>query len=160
MIVYPLDENGREVRDGWAPEELCVSHGPELGYKEVSVVLSQIQHRVREECFHVQLGDLVPGKSTRRKNREFMQAHGIFTKDDQKNLLLRVETEDYCHAVYGSDQSVLYVFCLETVLQNEAGCDGRVRIYIKHNYPAPGTKDDVVISLHDLERPIELPFRD
>ena len=89
-----------------------------------------------------------------------MQRYGIWSLRDKQDLLLRVDVEDFCHAIAANDGSVLYVFCLDTYLVLEGSGRRRVRIYIKHNYPAPGTKRDVVISLHALERPIVLPFRD
>ena len=100
------------------------------------------------------------GDSSRRKNREFLYSFGLGRKRDQRDLLLKVEPEDFCHAFCGDDGSVFYVFCRDATLCREMGSSRRVRVYIKHNFPAPGTKDDVVISFHELERPISKPFKD
>ena len=160
-LLYPLDEGGDERTQGWRPEDLADrSDALQLSYAQAERQWRRIRQCLVENRFHVQLGDSVGGDSSRRKNREFLYSFGLGRKRDQRDLLLKVEPEDFCHAFCGDDGSVFYVFCRDATLCREMGSSRRVRVYIKHNFPAPGTKDDVVISFHELERPISKPFKD
>ncbi len=160
-LLYPLDDGGDELTQGWRPDDLVDrSDALRLSFEQVVNQWRQIRRCLSEDRFHVQLGGPVDGDSSRKKNREFLYSYGLWNKRDQRDLLLRMEPEDFCHAFRGNDGSLFYVFCLDAVLCKELGSSRPVRIYIKHNFPAPGTKDDIVISFHELERPIIKLFKD
>ena len=160
-LLYPLGSGGDELTQGWRPNDLVDRpDGLKLSYDQVANQWRCIRRCLTENKFHVKLGGSVDGDSSRRKNREFLYSFGLWRKSDQRDLLLKVEPEDFCHAFRGNDGSLYYVFCLDATLCEEMGSSRLVRMYIKRNYPAPGTKDDVVISFHELERPISKPFKD
>lgn len=160
LVLYPLDSEDNEILNTGAGSNTTAYHESQPSFVTVQRYVNAVRTTIKKGMFHVQLGSPDGDTNSRYKNRSFMRTYGLWKREDQIDFLLKIEPEDFCHKIDASDGSELYVFCIEATLYKEACGLQRVRVYVKHNYPAPGTSDDVIISLHALEKAIELPFRD
>lgn len=158
-VVYPLDKDGTERRDMPLPQ-LGPSQDADISFRQVETFCSAVRACIKNNDFMVLQGDPEDPLNSRNKNRDFMFRYGIWTKRDQRSFLLRMEPEDFCHIVHANDGRDLYVFCMSAELYQEAMGRRMVNVYVKHDYVGRRGEPDVVISLHELERPIVQLFRD
>ena len=94
----------------------------------------------------------------RQKNSDFIRKYGLYTRESQMELLLSICTDEFCHSVKSSDGRVLYVFCVKRTLYKSGSGPSTICVYVKHDCPNNSDAIDVVVSLHELEKPIELIF--
>ena len=86
--------------------------------EQIAAVLATIQH-----C--IQNGKYVISKNqNRQENIDFIYEYNLTIKR-QKEILLRIRTEDFCHSLQntnvGFEFEVLYVFCPQVKLQSFQG---------------------------------------
>jgi len=110
--------------------------------EQIDVILAMIQDCVREGRFNEY------NLNSRR----------------QKEILLKIQTEDFCHSLQntkiGFEHEVLYVFCPQIMLFNFDGIEELVDIYTKFNLiDSESGKRVVVISFHKRNKPIDYLFR-
>lgn len=99
----------------------------------------------------------------RQENIDFINEYNIRI-DKQKNILLQLKTEDFCHSLKntkaGFEYEVLYVFVPKVELFNADGFKENVDIYIKVNIiDLPSGTRTVVISFHKCNKPIDYLFK-
>ena len=99
----------------------------------------------------------------RQENIDFINEFNI-RSSKQKNILMRLKTEDFCHTLrntkIGYEYEVLYVFVPQVTLFHADGEEETVDIYTKFNIiDLPGGSRTVVISFHRRNKPIDYMFR-
>lgn len=154
--VYPDGwEEGSEPGDSvpdYGKDPYRVPESPE----EIGRFLRRVFTAIRNDSFHVLIADT---NGSRSKNLGFMNLYGLWGREQQKELLLSIDASEFCHIKRTEDGRDLYVFCLKRTLYKAAVGPREVWVYIKHDFPE-SEKRDVVISMHELELPILLPYAD
>ena len=125
--------------------------------EQIEVVLSTIQECVQNDRFSISLNE------NRQENIDFINSYNL-SAAKRKNILLRIETDDFCHTLnnikLGFEHEVLYVFCPQIVLFNFEGEEELVDIYTKFNIIEDDTGNNVVtISFHKTNKPLDYLFR-
>ena len=157
-VLYPLGLTSDERAALRIPDYSSSRYRTDCSLAEVRAYLKNVKACIRHDEFVVLEGDPDDPLNTRCKNSEFLFAYGLADRQRQKQLLLSVSEDEFCHVVICNDGRELYVFCLDRSLYKAAsGCE-RVRMYLKHDYD--GKSFDVVVSLHGLELPIVRAFGD
>ena len=129
--------------------------------RQIESFLKQVNASVREGKFTVLEGDPEDSRDTRYgKNGRFLLEYNLTQKEAQKQLLLSIAPEDFCHTIGANDHRTFYVFCIERELQKHLSSQETVAIYVKHDFNPDAAIPDVVISLHPIEHPSYLPFQD
>ena len=158
MIVYPSEESS-DLADsalGYRDDE---NHNADHSKAEVEVFLKRVKSCIQAGRFIV-LGNEDGTREGRQKNTDFLNTYGLYTKESQASLLMSIVVEDFSHSVKASDGRELYVFCIRRSLYKTSYGPCSVWIYIKHDCAEEGEPYDVVISMHELEKPIDLIFAD
>lgn len=124
---------------------------------QIDEVLEIIQECIRNRNYSISMNE------NRQENMNFVNNYRL-TSEKQRDLLLRIQTEDFCHSVQntkkGFEHEVLYVFCPQEELIDFNGVEELVDIYIKFNIIQIDTKDRVVtISFHKRNKEISYLFR-
>lgn len=125
--------------------------------EQIAAVLTKIQDCIREGRF------IISKNESRRENIDFINNYNLNSKR-QKEILLRIEPEDFCHSLQnmniGFEYEVLFVFCSQVKLFNFDDFEERVDIYTKFNLIETINGNRViVISFHQRNKPIDYLFR-
>lgn len=131
------------------------SHNIDYTYQQIETVLSDIKDCIKKGKYQISLNP------NRKDNLEFISAYNL-RSEEQKNILLGIETEDFCYTLQnehkGYEHEILYVFAPEVDLVNAFGEDKTVAIYVKFNFIEENDYT-VVISFHELHYPIDYLFK-
>ena len=124
---------------------------------EIEVVLDKIKSCVGNDKYTIALNE------NRQENIDFINEYNI-RSNKQKNILLQLEVEDFCHTLQntklGYEYEVLYVFVPQVQLFNADGVEEVVEVYTKFNLiDMPNGCRKVIISFHKRNKPIDYLFR-
>lgn len=89
---------------------------------------------------------------------DFMFTYGLYGESAQKAFLTSIDASEFCHIVLSSHGADLYVFCAQRELYKVAFGMELVPVYVKFELARKAEGMAIVISLHQIERPIYLPF--
>lgn len=124
-------------------------------YDEIKTVLCEIRNCIKEDKYQISLNP------KREKNLNLISTYNL-RKNDQKNILLGIETEDFCYTLQnehkGYEHEILYVFAPKVNLIDAFGEDKTIAIYVKFNF-IKESDYTVVISFHELQHPINYLFK-
>lgn len=125
--------------------------------EEIDAVLAKIKSCVENNKY------IISQNENRQENIDFINEYNIRT-DKQKSILMKIETEDFCHSLQntniGYEYEVLYVFVPQVDLINADGVEETVDVYAKFNIiDMPSGSRTVVISFHKRNKPIDYLFR-
>ncbi len=125
--------------------------------EQIDAILDKIKDCVVNNKYTIALNE------NRQENVDFINEYNI-RSDKQKSILLQLRTEDFCHTLQntkiGFEYEVLYVFVPQVQLFNADGEEETVDVYTKFNViDMPNGSRTVVISFHELNKPIEYLFR-
>ncbi len=132
-------------------------HNQHYTREDISAVLQKIQ-----EC--VSLGRYsIAQNENREENIALIREYNL-TSEKQRRILMQIVPEDFYHTLMnikpGFEHEVLYVFCPQVVLYGVDDKEKQISIYTKFNIiDLPTGTRVIVISFHNLNRPIEYPFR-
>lgn len=123
----------------------------------IELVLKKIKSCIRNDRFFISLNE------NRKENINFINEYNVHSTK-QKNILLQLKTEDFCHTLQntkvGFEYEVLYVFVPQVQLFNINGEMELVDIYTKFNIiDLPNGVKTIVISFHKRNKPIQYLFR-
>lgn len=131
------------------------NHNTNYTYEQIETVLSDIKECIIKGKYQISLNP------KREDNLDFISAYNL-RRNDQRNILLGIETEDFCYTLQnehkGYEHEILYVFAPEVDLVNAFGEDKTVVIYVKFNFIKENDYT-VVISFHELHYPINYLFK-
>ena len=124
---------------------------------EINIILDKIKKCVVNNRYTIALNE------NRQENIDFINEYNI-RGNKQKNILLRLEVEDFCHTLQntkiGYEYEVLYVFVPQVKLFNAEGEEKIVDVYTKFNIlELPTGSKTVVISFHERKKAIDYLFR-
>jgi hypothetical protein len=133
-------------------------YNQEHSYKDISNVLKIIQDNIRNNRFSISKNE------NRQENIDFIYEYKLTSKK-QKDILLRIKPEDFCHSLRnlnpGYEYETLYVFCYRCKLFNSEMDESVVDIYIKINIlEFDKGIQIIVISFHKRNKPISYCFGD
>ncbi len=125
--------------------------------KEIDLILEKIKTCVSDNNY------VIAQNENRQENLEFINEYNITSKK-QKNILLQLEAEDFCHTLQntkiGYEYEVLYVFVPQVKLFDAEGVEEIVGIYTKFNIiDMPNGSRIVVISFHKRNKPVTYLFK-
>lgn len=125
--------------------------------EQIDAILEKIKDCVRNNKYTIALNE------NRQENIDFINEYNI-RRDKQKNILMQLNTEDFCHTLQntkiGYEYEVLYVFVPQVQLYNADGEEETVDVYTKFNViDMPNGMRSVVISFHKRNKPISYLFR-
>lgn len=106
---------------------------------------------------------VISKNESRQENIDFINEYNLSSKK-QKEILLKIELEDFCHALQntnlGFKHEILYVFCPQALLFSIDDQKELIEMYIKFNIIELSVgKRLVVISFHKRNKPIDYLFR-
>lgn len=157
MLVYPAGKTAEDYKPNEIPNYINDPYyRTDHSTAEVGAFLARVNKCIRAGEFIV----LDDERGSRKKNADFLNIYGLYTREKQKQYLLSIDVEDFCHSVRAADGAELYVFCPRWQLYKTNGGSCNVAVYVKHDCPQAKHPRDVVISMHELEAPIELIFAD
>ena len=124
--------------------------------EEISAILAKIKDCIKNDRFTISLND------NRQENINFIREYNI-RSDIQKNILLNIEVEDFCHSLKnkkrGYEYETLYVFAPRVKLSHVGKCE-MVNIYTKFNIITISQQNrTVVISFHKANKRIDYLFK-
>ena len=125
--------------------------------EEIDEVLTKIKFCVENDKY------IISQNENRQENIDFINEYNIRT-DKQKSILMKIQTEDFCHSLQntniGYEYEVLYVFVSQVDLINPDGVLETIDLYTKFNIiDLPSGSRTVVISFHKRNKPVEYLFR-
>jgi len=125
--------------------------------KEIDAILAKIKSCVEKNRY------IISQNENRQENIDFINEYNIRT-DKQKSILMKIETNDFCHSLQntknGYEYEILYVFVPQVDLTNADGKEETVDVYSKFNIiDLPTGPRTVVISFHRRNKPIDYLFR-
>lgn len=125
--------------------------------EQIYIILQTIKDCIRENRY------VISKNENRQENVDFINEYNLTSKK-QKEILLRIEPEDFCHTLQntnlGFEHEILYVFCPQAMLFNFEGDEELVDIYTKFNIiDIASGKRVVVVSFHKRNKPIGYLFR-
>ena len=125
--------------------------------EEIDEVLTKIKFCVENDKY------IISQNENRQENIDFINEYNIRT-DKQKSILMKIQTEDFCHSLQntniGYEYEVLYVFVSRVDLINADGVLETIDLYTKFNIiDLPSGSRTVVISFHKRNKPVEYLFR-
>lgn len=125
--------------------------------EEINVVLDKIKNCVGNNKYTIALN------RNRQENIDFINEYNV-RGNKQKNILLQLKTEDFCHTLQntkpGYEYEVLYVFVPQVQLFNADGVEETVDVYTKFNViDMPNGSRTAVISFHKRNKSIDYLFR-
>lgn len=126
-------------------------------WEEINDILEKIKTCVYNDDF------FIARNQNRQENKDFLDNYNI-RYGRQKNILLNLRVDDFCHSLNninpGYEHEVLYVFVPNVELFNAYDIAENVDIYIKVNIiESLGGNRVIVISFHELNRPIDYLFK-
>ena len=93
---------------------------------EIKSFLEKVKDCIREDKF------IVSTNENRQENIDFINEYNL-TNQRQKEILLRLEVEDFCHSLQntniGFEYEVLYVFCPQVTLHDIDDLEEIIDIY-------------------------------
>lgn len=156
MIVYPTGTSAKDFGPGSYPDySNNERYRCDLSRQKVISYLLDIKCCVRDDRFIVLEND-----EGRGENRAFLNAYGLYRRPEQKSFLLSLDVDEFCHVKLTNDGRELYVFCAARSLYKSLVGERRVQVYVKHDYDDRNRPFDTVVSMHELNMPIELAFVD
>ena len=160
MLIYPTGTTAEDFKPGSYPDYGDASrYRTNQTRREVGAYLTKVKECVKTGCFVVSEDD-GEGEGSRKENREFLNAYGLYSRSEQKKLLLSLDVDEFCHSRLTNDGRELYVFCPERELYKTMIGPKRIKVYIKNDYNESLCPYDTVISMHELNLPIDLLFID
>lgn len=125
--------------------------------EEIDIILQKIKDCINDNQY------IISKNENRKENIQFINEYRLDSKK-QKNILLSIQVEDFCHSLnntnVGYEYEILYVFCPQKRLFNVFGEEEFVDIYIKFNILEYGNNKRVItISFHKRNKPINYLFR-
>lgn len=125
--------------------------------EEIDTILAKIKVCVEKDRY------IISQNENRQENIDFINEYNI-RSDKQKSILMKIETDDFCHSLQntkiGYEYEILYVFVPQVELFNADGEEELVDIYTKFNIiDLPSGARTVVISFHKRNKPIHYLFR-
>jgi len=125
--------------------------------EEIDAVLAKIKSCVEKDRY------IISQNENRQENIDFINEYNI-RSSKQKAILLKIETNDFCHSLQntklGYEYEVLYVFVPQVELFNSDGKEELIDVYTKFNViDLPSGPRTVVISFHKRNKPIDYLFR-
>jgi len=125
--------------------------------EEIDAILAKIKSCVEKNRY------VISQNENRQENIDFINEYNIRT-DKQKSILMKLETDDFCHSLQntkiGYEYEVLYVFVPQVNLINADGKEEMVDVYTKFNLiDLPSGSRTVVVSFHKRNKPIDYLFR-
>lgn len=125
--------------------------------EEVAAILQRIQDCIRCGKYTIAKNE------NRQENLALIREYNL-TSEKQRQILLQIETEDFCHSLQnikiGYEYETLYVFCPQVTLFNLDNEEKLVDIYTKFNIiDMERGNRVVVISFHERNKPIDYLFR-
>ena len=125
--------------------------------EEIDAILAKIKVCIESGRY------IISQNEKRQENIDFINEYNI-RSDKQKSILMKIETDDFCHSLQntktGYEYEVLYVFIPQVQLFNADGEEETVDIYTKFNLiDLPSGSRTVVISFLKRNKPIEYLFR-
>ena len=88
--------------------------------EEISAILAKIKDCIKNDRFTISLNE------NRQENINFIREYNI-RSDIQKNILLNIEVEDFCHSLKnkkrGYEYETLYVFAPRVKLSHVGKCE-------------------------------------
>lgn len=156
-LIYPSSWTQEQIDAAELPSYPSNLYDVDVSRNEVKRYLQEVSECIRGGSYRIAAS---PSDSSRKKNFDFMLIHNLFDEHLQKELLLSIDAEEFCHVKITEDGRRLYVFCVKRELYRSRVGNVLVTIYVKHDYDPSNSIKDIVISLHELERPIQLAFVD
>lgn len=125
--------------------------------EEIDAILAKIKSCIEKDRYTISLNE------NRKENIDFINEYNIRI-DKQKDILMRIETADFCHSLQntkiGYEHEVLYVFVPQVQLYDMEDKEVTVDVYTKFNViNLPSGNKTVVISFHKRNKPIDYLFR-
>ena len=125
--------------------------------EEIDTVLAKIKLCIEKDRY------IISQNENRQENIDFINDYNI-RSDKQKSILMKIETDDFCHSLQntkaGYEYEVLYVFVPQVELFNADGEEEIVDVYTKFNViDLPSGSRTVVISFHKRNKPLNYLFR-
>lgn len=125
--------------------------------EEIKVILDRIKDLIDINKYNISQND------KRKENQDFIDEYNITVKK-QKEILLNIKVEDFCHTLQntkkGYEYEILYVFVPQIQLFNAHGEEDTVDVYIKFNLIENSCNEFVVvISFHRINRPVSYLFK-
>ena len=150
--IYPLHWTKDDI-DAF-DHKSCVDefHIMDLPMEHIDGYLRRIRSCLDRDSF------LVNTRDGREKNYEFLLSFGLLDRKHQRQILRNIDSSEFCHIKKTNDGRNLYVFCIDRQLYKAAVGYERALIYIKHDLDESRRPQDLVISFHPLEQPIQLAF--
>ena len=158
--IYPTDWDARKADSEPIPDYRRDPYSMDLSLQEVGAYLKRVGACIRAGHFHILTGDPDDPAASRGKNARFMRSYFLYDRKELAAMLLSLDAGEFCHVKRCNDGRDLYVFCAARTLYKQAVGYELVRIYVKHDYDSRGEGADVVVSLHELEKPILLAFEE
>lgn len=124
---------------------------------EIDKILEKIKSCVEKNNYTISLNQ------NRQENIDFINEYNLTSKK-QKSILLKLDSDDFCHSLQntkiGYDYEVLYVFVPQVNLIDAEGIEEKVDVYTKFNVlDMPNRTRTVVISFHKRNKPVTYLFR-
>ncbi len=125
--------------------------------QDIDKVLEKIKKCIINNNYTIAMNE------NRKENIDFINEYNI-RSDKQKQILLKLRTDDFCHTLQntklGYEYEILYVFVPQVNLFNSDGMKEIIDIYMKFNIiDIPNGTRMVVISFHKRNKPIDYLFR-
>lgn len=125
--------------------------------EEIAAVLARIKSCVGKNKY------VISQNENRQENIAFINEYNLRT-NKQKSILMKIQTEDFCHTLQntktGYEYEVLYVFVPQIELINADDEKETVAVYTKFNViDLPSGSMAVVVSFHKRNKPIDYLFR-
>lgn len=152
--VYPAGWGGAYYTDADIPSIYGPEYNLDVSLAHIENYLSMVNESIRKAEFLVDTSS----KESRTKNAIFTRTYGMYSKSSIKGLLTSLDINEFCHIKKTEYPLDLYVFCPTRELFRAASGSETIPIYIKYEYDQSRKNKLLVVSLHQLERPIYLPF--
>lgn len=125
--------------------------------EEIDTILARIKSCVEKNRY------VLSQNENRQENTDFINEYNI-RSDKQKSILMKIKTDDFCHALQntkaGYEHEILYVFVSQIPLTDTDCKEETIDIYTKFNIiDLPSGSRTVVISFHKRNKPIDYLFR-
>ena len=145
--IYPLHWTKEDIDN--FNHQSCVDefHRMDLPFEHVEKYLRRVRACLDRDS-----------KEGREKNYDFLLSFGLLDRRYQKKILQGVDASEFCHVKKTNDGRDLYVFCIDRQLYKAAVGNQQALIYIKHDLNEARRPQDLVVSFHQLENPIQLAF--
>lgn len=124
----------------------------DISKEHVEIYLREVKQAIKEHRYTV---------SSREKNKQLFVDY-IISEEMRKEILLSLEVEDFCEAVYNDhvkySHEILYIFGKNVkLLPRYGGNEKIVSLYIKFNKLE--NMYCIIISFHEQEYPLKYAFK-